>query len=71
MFVGVIFKLSICDLEESVTSKISFEDLLSHPLIYADIYEMVLLYVESFVLEASFELVSGRMGKILTEMSRK
>lgn len=55
----------------NLSSLRSFEYLLSHPFIYANIYEIVLLCVGKFVLEASFELVPGRMGKILTEMSRK
>lgn len=48
-----------------------FEYLLSYLFIYVNIYEIVLLCVGKFVLEVSFELVFGRMGKILIEMSRK
>lgn len=32
---------------------------------------IVLLFIGNFALETSFELVPSRMGKILTEMSRK
>lgn len=45
----------------------SFEYLVSHPFIFADIYEIVVLCVGNFVLDTSFDLMTGRMSKMLTD----
>lgn len=55
----------------NLSSLRSFEYLLSHPFIDAVFYEIVVLRVGNTVLGVSFDLMLGRMGMTLTEMSRK
>lgn len=55
----------------NLSSLRSFEYLLSHPFIYAVFYEIVVLCVGNTVLGVSFDLMLGRMGMTLTEMSGK